>query len=304
MIADVTSSARRTVGNADGGSVTPMIVASLRLLFRERESFDEDLNLVTKFLSARMNADLQTAVVDRLAALADPAVADRLVDEWSGYGPGMRAHVLEVMANRTAWNRRLLQAVNAGQVSLSAIAPALRERLLASNDPQLKQQWSAALQTKTSEDRSAVFSEYEAALQLTGDVGRGGQLFLKHCASCHKLGDVGFEVGPNLASITDKRAIALLTAIIDPNAAVEARYVNYVVLMVDGRTVSGLLDTETGTSITLKMPDGKVETVLRSEIEELRGSAKSLMPEGIEKVMTQQDVADVIRFVSEKIRAD
>ena len=212
----------------------------------------------------------------------------------------MRARVLDVLANRTAWNRRLFDAVDSGQVSVSAIAPALRERLLATEDPELKQQWSVAMKTAASQDRSAVLREYEASLQLVGDSERGRQVFARQCATCHKLGDTGFEVGPNLASITDKRPLALLSAIIDPNAAVEAPYVNYIVLTDDGRTLSGLLATETGSSVTLRKPDGKLDTVLRSEIEELRASGKSLMPEGIEKDMTPQDVADVIRFVIEQ----
>ncbi|MFN9293413.1 MAG: hypothetical protein ACK6EB_35485, partial [Planctomyces sp.] len=64
-----------------------------------------------------------------------------------------------------------------------------------------------------------------------------------------------------------------------------------------GRTVAGMLTTETATGLTFVAAEGKTETLLRAEIEELRSTGKSLMPEGLEKELSQQDLADVIEFV-------
>ena len=122
-------------------------------------------------------------------------------------------------------------------------------------------------------------------------------IFAKKCATCHKQGNVGHEVGPNLASLTTKTPESLLTAILDPSAAVESKYLNFVVATTSGRSVIGMLATETGSSLTIVAAEGKTESVLRSDIEELRSTGKSLMPDGLEKEMTQQDLADVIEFV-------
>ncbi|MCP4510688.1 MAG: c-type cytochrome [Fuerstiella sp.] len=127
-------------------------------------------------------------------------------------------------------------------------------------------------------------------------------LFKKLCINCHKVRDEGHEVGPNLASITNKATDAMLTSILDPNVAVESKYFSYVVVTKNGRSFNGLLASETGTSITLLAAEGKRQSILRSDIDELQASTKSLMPDGLEKDLKPQDLADVIRFVRDSIR--
>src|SRR5262249_47447770 len=123
------------------------------------------------------------------------------------------------------------------------------------------------------------------------------QLFTKHCAACHQLGGVGQAVGPDLASVGDKSPEALLIAILDPNQAVEARYINYRATTKNGLSFIGLLAAETGNSITLVGQDGKKQVVLRTDLEDLTSTGLSAMPEGFEKDLKPQDVADVIAFV-------
>jgi hypothetical protein len=87
---------------------------------------------------------------------------------------------------------------------------------------------------------------------------------------------------------------------LDPNQAVEARYVNYLATTKNGLTYTGILAAETGNSITLIGTEGKPQTILRKDLEELTSTGKSLMPEGLEKELQPQDIADLIAF----IRAD
>jgi putative heme-binding domain-containing protein len=122
-------------------------------------------------------------------------------------------------------------------------------------------------------------------------------VFRKQCAACHQLGGIGNAVGPDLASLGDKSPQALLIAILDPNRAVEARYVGYTAITKSGKTFTGVLTSETGNSITLVGPDGKSEVILRSDLEELTSSGKSAMPEGLEKEVKPEDMADLIAHV-------
>ena len=92
----------------------------------------------------------------------------------------------------------------------------------------------------------------------------------------------------------------MLTAVLDPNQAVEARYVSYLATTKNGLTFTGILSNETGASVTLIGTDGKPQTILRKDLEELTSTGKSLMPEGLEKEVQPQDLADLIAF----IRAD
>jgi putative heme-binding domain-containing protein len=123
-------------------------------------------------------------------------------------------------------------------------------------------------------------------------------IFERACASCHRLGGIGNEVGPDLAALTDTSPDALLTAILDPNREVDARYAVYVAALKDGRVVDGLIVAETASALTLKRQGGQMDTVLRADIDELTTSGRSLMPEGLENDLKPADLADVIAFVA------
>ena len=85
--------------------------------------------------------------------------------------------------------------------------------------------------------------------------------------------------------------------ILEPSAAVEARYLNIVVATITSRTVIGLLSTETGNGIAIPTAEGKTECVRRNDIEEFRSTGKSLVSDGVETDLTNQDIGDVIEYV-------
>jgi putative heme-binding domain-containing protein len=133
---------------------------------------------------------------------------------------------------------------------------------------------------------------------LPGDAARGRAVFEKRCATCHRWGDLGHDVGPDLATLTDRLPGTMLVAIFDPNRAVEARYLSYTAVTQQGLSHTGILAQESDSSVTLVKPDGKRESLLRSELVELSSSGKSLMPEGLENELSPQDVADVLTMLA------
>ena len=94
---------------------------------------------------------------------------------------------------------------------------------------------------------------------------------------------MGNAVGPNLASVRRKTPEELLISILDPNREVSPEYLEYTVALDDGRVVTGLVAAETPTSVTLRGREGTEQTILRGNIDEIAGTGKSLMPEGLEK---------------------
>ena len=89
----------------------------------------------------------------------------------------------------------------------------------------------------------------------------------------------------------------MLIAILDPNREAQPNYNTYTILTDGGRSYSGIIATETANSITLRRAEAKEDVILRSNIDELISSGVSLMPEGLEKDLSPQDVADVIAFI-------
>jgi len=88
-----------------------------------------------------------------------------------------------------------------------------------------------------------------------------------------------------------------LTHILDPNREVSPNYVEYVVELDDGRTVTGLVSDDTATGLTLRKAENVRETVLRRNIEAMYATGKSLMPEGMEQKLTPQEAADLVAFL-------
>ena len=117
---------------------------------------------------------------------------------------------------------------------------------------------------------------------------QGTAIFQKICANCHRLENVGFEIGPNLATIKNRGADAILLNVLDPNREVNPQYVNYVIVTEDGKSLTGMIAAETATSVTLKRQENATDTVLRVNIDEMRSTGMSIMPEGMEKQIDQQ----------------
>ena len=220
-----------------------------------------------------------------------------LLRGWGGYGPGLRLQVLDVLFRRGDWQRELLAAVEKKQVQPAEVDAARRQRLLQNADAAVRRRAAKAFAGAVDPDRQKIIDGYRSVSSLKGDAAKGLELFKKNCAVCHKFGDVGKEVGPDLAALTDKSTDALMVAILDPNRAVEARYVNYIAETKNGLTLSGVLTSETGNSITLVGPDGKEHVVLRANLESLTSTGKSAMPEGLEKELKPRDLADLIAYL-------
>lgn len=249
-------------------------------------------------LSPSAPGDVQAAAVRALAAHPDPGVAPLLLGPWAGYAPGLRAAVLDALASRPDRAIALLDAVAAKAVAAGELPPALVQQLKTHPAAAVRAKAAAVLAASVDPDRAKVVAEYRAAIALEADPARGKELFKAHCAACHKLDGVGHEVGPNLlAALPNKSADDFLVAVFDPNREVDPRYVGYQATTADGRVLTGVVAAETPAGVTLRRADGAEETVRRADLEGLRSTRLSLMPEGLEKQLGPQDVADLFGYL-------
>ena len=108
---------------------------------------------------------------------------------------------------------------------------------------------------------------------------------------------MGVNVAPDISDSRVKLPEQLLTDILQPNRAIDNNYLSYTVVTSDGLTLTGVIASETGTSITLRQQEGKEATLLRTNIDELRSNGVSLMPDGLEKNIPPQEMADLIGFI-------
>jgi len=134
-------------------------------------------------------------------------------------------------------------------------------------------------------------------LEESGDAGSGRVTFGKLCASCHRLDSVGSDVGPNLQPLRSRGAAFMLTNILNPNREIDPRYESYTVVTTDGQVVSGILAGETASSVSLLEADGKETRVRRSDIDQMKATGRSLMPEGIEQDLTRRELVNLIAYL-------
>jgi putative heme-binding domain-containing protein len=248
-------------------------------------------------LDSRQAPEVQLAAVQALAGFPEPEVAAILISAWSALSPAVRGEVTESLLARQAWIGPFLDALVDQRIPVAHLDANHRSRLVKHRDPDIQKRAATLLAGDVLSPRNDIIADYRQALELAGDAARGQKVFEKTCITCHKAGGRGHEVGPDLATIQNRTPDELLTQILDPSRQVQPNYISYVIALDDGRVVSGLIAAESPTSITLKRAENVQETILRQNIEEINGTGKSLMPEGLEKNINRQDISDLIAYL-------
>lgn len=281
----------------DETTADAMRIAAAAVLSRRVEDHEKDLELLSGLLTPRNSAAVQQAAVAGMLRGRQSEVAAKLLEHWAELSPSLKATVLDGLLSRDKWTDVLLSGLERSQVSASELDATRRQRLLGHADAAVKARAERVLSGSLNADRQQVLSDYASVATLTGDVERGRESFRKNCSTCHRLDEMGTAVGPDLQALSNKPAAFFLQEILDPNRNLDSRYMSYTALTDSGRIVSGLLAAETATAITLRGAEGKEETLERGEIERLSSTRSSLMPEGLERLLRPQDVADIIHFV-------
>jgi putative heme-binding domain-containing protein len=248
-----------------------------------------------QLLQPAVSAPLQTAAV--LAMIkARPASASNVLANWAQLAPATRSRSAAVFAGRRATALALLEAVEQGTVQRTELAATEVQRLTTHQDSAVRTKARQVLPRPPSE-RHAVIEKFRPALALPGDAQRGHSVYVQRCASCHRAGEEGFAVGPDLSSVASGGKEKLLAGILDPTAEVAAASVAYAVETRTGDSYLGVLAGDNPLAVLLKLPSGESARVLRENIVSMRASGQSLMPEGLEEGLSPQDLSDLLEFV-------
>lgn len=260
-------------------------------------SFDVASDALEELLDSRQPPPVQSAALQTLSRFNDEAVAPMIVDGWHGFSPSVRLEASEALFARSERLSVLLSALEDEEISPSQLDPTRIQFLLSHPDEKIKSEATRLLGGVKLARREEVVAAYQEALKLKGDVGRGREMFRKECSICHKLEDTGFDLGLPLSSVKNRGPETILLSVLDPNREVLPPYLGYAVITEEGRMMTGMITAETATSITLTRAEGEHDTVLRGDIDELLCTDLSMMPEGLEEQLNQQQMADVIAYL-------
>jgi putative heme-binding domain-containing protein len=142
-----------------------------------------------------------------------------------------------------------------------------------------------------------------AALTRSGDAARGRRLFFdqekSQCLKCHRIGDRGERIGPELTGVGGRFSrIFLVESILEPSRTIAPSFETLAVALEDGRVVAGVRAAETDRTLTLADQQGQTHVLARSSIEEQKTQPQSTMPEGLEQRFTPEEFLDLIEFLA------
>jgi putative heme-binding domain-containing protein len=280
---------------ADEDSAAWLREQALALL--EQGAFEQVGEKLQRVFQQSNSPKVRAAAIRAIGGFDEPQAAAILLEGIETRDPSERRAIFEALSSR---RRRaaeyLLEQIASGAVDGRLLDASARQRLTGHPDSEVQERARELLADATA-DRRAVMDAYRPALQREGDVMRGRAVFERHCAACHRVGDLGTAVGPDIADNYNRTREQLLAAILDPNQNVESSYEAYVVLTNSGLTLQGLLVEETAAAITVRDADVRTITVARDDIEQLRPTGISLMPTGIEQDIDVAAMADLLAFL-------
>lgn len=271
-------------------------------LCRLKKDKDEAVTSFAPWLRPQVDTQLQTLVLEVLAQSGSNNVPDLLAKAWEELSPELRNHAVEAWLSRETWTSDLLKRLDGQQIPVGAISLQHRSRLqqhpVEAISVHAKSVFSKGMPTM----RREIIDRYRASLELASNVSNGATVYARACGKCHRRGESkGPEVGPNLATVVEHSKEKLLTNILDPNADIQPGYQAYTCLLDTGEIIAGLLVGETSNSLTIKQANGESRSIARQEIERLRNSNVSMMPEGLETTVTVQELADLIGYLQQPI---
>ncbi len=289
LVAELRTQAAQWASDMHAG--IPLRVAALRLL-----SLDiSDDSIHRNLLTASQPVEVQIAAAEAIIANHPDAIFGQL----ASLTPAVRQAALNAVLARESTTSNLIAMLEAGEVPIHAISDDYRRRLLSHASDEVK---AAATQlfgeSSSAAEKQSLLQHYLASATDPGDPQQGAKVFQQQCAACHRVNEIGHAIGPDIASLNDRTPQTLLTAILDPNLAVEDKYQGYNILTLDGELMTGVIRNESSTAIELQMQDGKHHTILRDDIEWIRNTGISLMPEGFEKSILPPDMTDLLTYLN------
>ncbi|NAS10514.1 c-type cytochrome [Flavobacteriaceae bacterium R33] len=270
-----------------------------QLQFVAVDDFGRRAALLYNLLDGKMPLKLQKEALKQLWESGDKNIGRELLSRWENLGPESRKLATDILLYKSENHPLLLSAMEKGEVSLGEFNLDLERRraLLFSDDDKIRKRAEALFSDGGVVTRRQVIDKMRPALELAGNSQSGRVTFEQQCASCHIYGEVGVDVGPVLTEISRKSKETLLHDILDPNAAVDTRYLNHKVVNSEGTIYFGLVEKDTDKEVSLRMTGGETVSIQKQNLSSFTSTGVSMMPEGLETAIDAQQMADLLAFL-------
>ncbi len=246
--------------------------------------------------------DLGPDAARGLAVFDDPQLPSVLLLQFARLKEPTRDAVVVTLCARPAWARLLLAAVASGTIDRSRI-PAFQVRQMAAfSDAEVRRQVSKLwpeLKTMSAAKRTRIDQlklQMAPAVLASADQAQGRRRFTQTCATCHTLFGQGGKIGPDLTGSQRSNVDYLLENIVDPSAIVQPAYKMSTIALADGRVLNGIVIEQVGPTLTVQTPTERL-VLNRADVEEIRKSDLSLMPDGLLDVLPEKEIRDLLSYL-------
>ena len=265
--------------------------------FLANNATDQSTKALQSLLNPKESVAIQSAAITTLGKLGNVEIGKWLIApaRWHTYSPHIRNALVTAMLSHSRLIPLLLDAIKSGQIPAWAVPEVRRRGLM--RQAKYKTQSTKLFGAMGGADRKKIYENLKPLTEKKGDLAKGKLVFTKACATCHKFHGEGHTVGPDLTGVRNQPKDAILLHIIVPNAEIYPGFTAYEVETKDDRTLSGIMTSETDTSITIRAAQGIEETFLRTDIASVRAGTSSLMPNELEKTMTRKELTDLLEYL-------
>jgi putative membrane-bound dehydrogenase-like protein len=238
-----------------------------------------------------------------LAAYGDPQAPAAILNFYSHLSSLEKQDALATLASRVGYARQLLAALERKAIPASDLSAELMRQMRnfkdAKLDEQIERSWGTLRETAA--DKAKLITHYKALAGNrslpTPDPALGRAVFARTCQQCHTMFGTGGKVGPELTGSNRANLDYLLSNVVDPSAVIGRDYVAQIILMDDGRLLTGLVRGEDSDSLTLVTANDTI-VVPKNEIEQRTTSKSSMMPDDILKPLTDEQVRALIAYMA------
>jgi len=290
--------AQRTASNPSTTALDaahPLRLRSIRFLGWSRSA--GSIPTLAALLAPSQPESIQSAALSALARFTDATVGTELVARLNSFSPQLRAESIALLLRRSDRVNMLLNAIETERVPRSALGLADVDFLRSHREAKVRNQALSLFAQPNSTSRQEALDTFSPALKLEGVASRGQAIFQKLCSTCHRFGNEGHLLGPDLVTVKNSGREKILVNILDPNREVNSNYLSYAIETKDGESLLGIIASENANTVTLRMAGGMESVVARANIVSMQSQGKSLMPEGLETGLSPQEMADLLEFV-------
>ncbi|MEJ6644609.1 MAG: PmoA family protein [Akkermansiaceae bacterium] len=265
------------------------------LLAFARDSVVTALPVVLSLLD---EAPLRRDAIRALAAFDDPKIAQKLLDSYATYSAVEKADAILTLSSRRNTAQALVAGLEKNTIPKSDVSAFAARQLYRVIGPSFVEFWGPI--TQLAADKAAEMENFKRELTnealAKANAGHGRAIFERTCLACHTLYGAGGNIGPDLTGSNRANLDYILTEIINPSEVMQESYQLVIVTTRDGRTLSGIVAAEDAQQLTLRLV-GQDTTIAKSEIQSREKSPISMMPEGLLKALTKEEVRDLIAYL-------